>query len=324
MPERPAPRPRPCRRIPLAGIFASGLLSLATAVAAGAPEDRTSPETTVGVALALATDVRTIRPGEPFRAGLWIRHQPGFHTYWKAPGVVGFPTSLEWTLPDGFTVGPLRWPFPERTFMFRYKCYGYERDTLLQAEIVPPADLEPGTTVTLGVLAAWMACADTCHPGSAALRVTLPVSAAEKPAPRQPWFQRFDQASREVPAFMSLDAARATRDGRAIALRFSVAPDAVPPDSQPFHFYSGDNLLDPNVDQVQALGPATDLAAPDNAREVVLRFEVMPDAPDPAPDRLRGLLENPRGWPALGGNRFAEIDVPLESAAPDAGDRTGR
>src|SRR5262245_53837871 len=62
----------------------------------------------------LVSEVTSIVPGKPFYVGLHLQHQPGDHTYWRFPGIVGVPTGIKWELPEGFKAGPIEWPEPQR------------------------------------------------------------------------------------------------------------------------------------------------------------------------------------------------------------------
>ena len=42
---------------------------------------------------------------------LRLKHDATWHTYWINPGT-GYPTSLRWTLPEGFSAGEIQWPTP--------------------------------------------------------------------------------------------------------------------------------------------------------------------------------------------------------------------
>ena len=52
------------------------------------------------VRLILSAD--TARPGDTVMAGVDLKLEPGWHTYWKNPGAAGMPTRIEWQLPPGF------------------------------------------------------------------------------------------------------------------------------------------------------------------------------------------------------------------------------
>ena len=62
----------------------------------------------------LVADVETIEPGTPFRLGVLLTIPEHAHIYWRNPGTSGLATGIEWDLPEGFTVGELQWPNPQR------------------------------------------------------------------------------------------------------------------------------------------------------------------------------------------------------------------
>ena len=94
-----------------------------------------------GLEIGLISESTGVTPGRPLTLGLHIHHLPGFHTYWKSPGIVGMATSIEWSLPEGFTASKIRWPYPQNTFMSKYPCHGYERDVTLIVDITPPEQI---------------------------------------------------------------------------------------------------------------------------------------------------------------------------------------
>lgn len=171
----------------------------------------------VGVEVALLSDHTSIARGGTFRVGFQIHHQADYHTYWQNPGIAGVATALAWQLPEGFTAGAVRWPYPERTKMAGYSTYGYERDVILVTEITAPAELS-GPSITLKVDATWMACAKGCYPGSEKLEITLPV--ADQAVSDLATASVFAQALAQVPG--PLDAwsveLRAAKDAKELRL----------------------------------------------------------------------------------------------------------
>lgn len=137
-------------------------------------------EDTKGLDIALISETKTIVAGKPFTVGLHIRHDDGFHTYWKNPGIVGLATNIEWDLPPGFKAGPIQWPYPELTKMATHPCHGYERDVTLLVVIVPPKDLKKDTSVKLVAKTRWMCCARNCYPGFRSFTLQLPVAQKAK------------------------------------------------------------------------------------------------------------------------------------------------
>jgi DsbC/DsbD-like thiol-disulfide interchange protein len=128
---------------------------------------------TVGVDLKLLSEITAITPGKPFTVALSVHHHEGVHTYWKNPGIVGVPISLEWQLPEGFTAGDIRWPVPELVDMAGHPAHGHTRDILLLVDITPPTTLAKGPA-ELKATSRWMACGDGCHPGEKAFVLSLP------------------------------------------------------------------------------------------------------------------------------------------------------
>ncbi len=156
------------------GLFLLGLLSLSLL---SAEEENT------GLTVSLISEQKTIAPGHAFLVGFHIQHEPGYHTYWQSPGIVGLATQLDWELPEGFQASPLTWPYPERCDMVGHPCHGYHRDVTLLTTITPPATFT-GDQVTLTATASWMCCARSCHPNNQTLSLTLPVAKAPSPHPQ--------------------------------------------------------------------------------------------------------------------------------------------
>lgn len=150
---------------------------------------------TKGLSIELISEVESIQQGKAFRVGLKLTHDKGFHTYWKNPGVVGMPTAVKWTLPKGFTVSKLHWPYPELSKMAEYPCFGYERDVLLYVDITPPKKTsEKNVKLTANVN--WMCCSNTCHPGFKEFSLTLPYEAERLNSEST---KQFKQAEAELP-----------------------------------------------------------------------------------------------------------------------------
>lgn len=129
---------------------------------------------TQGLSIEMISEVSSIEAGQSFRVGLRIKHDLGFHTYWKNPGVVGVPTSLTWKLPDGLKASPIQWPVPEISNMGSYPCYGYERDILLLTTITTAKTIE-ANALTLTAEGSWMCCGALCYPGFKTFTLTIAV-----------------------------------------------------------------------------------------------------------------------------------------------------
>ena len=134
------------------------------------------------VQASLLADTNAVIPGKPFTVGLLLRMVPHWHTYWKFPGDAGLQTEMKWNLPAGWNAGEIQWPIPLRlSEPGDIEIYGYHDEVLLMQEITPPASLTE-TTVQLGGEASWLVCEKICIPGSANLKLDLPVASQSAPA----------------------------------------------------------------------------------------------------------------------------------------------
>lgn len=255
-----------------------------------------------GLKIQLVPETNAIVPGQSFRVGLFIQHEKGWHTYWRQPGIVGVPTSIAWTLPDGFQAGPLEYPEPEATKMFQIKAQGYERDVLLQSEIQAPASLKPGTRITLKGRAAWMCCGDTCHPDSKKLTLTLPVAETSMPDPK--WQPVFAKERAAFPRPSDAWTASAVEEGLNVTLILRpTSPEArqLDPSGKTPNvlFFTEDGWINSDQDQICSLAKDGTLAIK------LIRAEVF--LGKGTPDRLHGILQREGGWHADGSLRSMSI-----------------
>jgi len=92
------------------------------------------------VTATLVSEVKSAAPVEAFRIAVKLDHQPHWHTYGKVlpPDVIGKPTSLKWTLPEGWTVEELPWPETHEVPSTDGKTsQGYDNIVYLPAKITP-------------------------------------------------------------------------------------------------------------------------------------------------------------------------------------------
>jgi thiol:disulfide interchange protein DsbD len=128
----------------------------------------------------LVADVPAITPGASFRVGVRLSMSPGWHVNWINPGDAGLAPSIAWKLPDGFKVGIVQWPFPSRFATGPLTIFGYADQVLLMADVRAPESLSPGGNLELAADVSWLACAQECVPGSASVRLSLPVEATSR------------------------------------------------------------------------------------------------------------------------------------------------
>jgi thiol:disulfide interchange protein len=181
------------RRANVGGAFAPRLFAALLLLAIPCPGRAQTYEGRELVQAKLLADVTAVVPGKPFTVGLLLRMVPNWHTYWKFPGDAGIPTEIKWKLPAIWKVGEIQWPIPLKlTEPGDIQIYGYHDEVLLLQEVTPPASLNE-STVQLGAEASWLVCEKICIPGSAKLKLDLPV-AAQSASANEEMFSRFRSA----------------------------------------------------------------------------------------------------------------------------------
>jgi len=157
---------------------------------------RAAPVQTEHVEAELIAEQTGWLPGSTQWVALRLKPEEGWHTYWRNPGDSGLPTSLQWTLPEGFKAGDIVWPWPHMEKLGELTNYGYSGETLHLVPITVPAKVS-GPEATLQATAKWLVCKDICIPGSAQLSLTLPVREIATVDPA--WGPSFAQAREHLP-----------------------------------------------------------------------------------------------------------------------------
>jgi suppressor for copper-sensitivity B len=152
---------------------AFGLAALAGAGAAGAAE--TPWQNAKGASARLVTAVDGTGTLGEIPAGLHIRLEPDWKTYWRSPGDAGLPPALGWAGSTNLGTATLAYPAPHRFQLFGLETYGYE------TEVVFPLTLpvaQPGQPQHLALAATVLVCSDICIPANFSFTLDLPAGAA--------------------------------------------------------------------------------------------------------------------------------------------------
>ena len=180
---------------PLARFAIAAAALLGAPMAAHAQSDPgDGPHATVS----LIAETRSIAPGQKLHLLLVQKIQKGWHTYWVNPGDSGLPTTVDWSLPAGFTASAIAWPTPKRIPYGPLVSYGYEGQVSLPVTITVPDNVATGSDVALTGHTNWLVCADVCVPEEADLKLVLPAKAAS-PAPDSDNAAAFAAAQAEAP-----------------------------------------------------------------------------------------------------------------------------
>jgi len=131
----------------------------------------------------LVSEVQSIAPGATFAVALKLNLPAGWHSYYQNSGGLEQAPAIKWTLPAGFSTGPIQWPVPAVKDGFFGKSFVYTGSPVLLLEITTAATLEAGKTVTLTADASWQICADSCLNEQQTLTLKLPVGSVMEKNP---------------------------------------------------------------------------------------------------------------------------------------------
>ena len=121
----------------------------------------------------------TAKPGDTVWAGVDLKMEPGWHTYWKNSGDAGMPTTIAWQLPSGVTAGDIHWPLPEKLPPAEVTTYGYNDETMLLVPLKIGANV-PSGPITLTANLTWLECKDVCIPVKTSVQATLNIGSETK------------------------------------------------------------------------------------------------------------------------------------------------
>ncbi|MDB6003909.1 MAG: thiol:disulfide interchange protein DsbD, partial [Prosthecobacter sp.] len=133
------------------------------------------------VAAELIASVTAAAPGQPFQAAVKLVHAKDCHTYGKVlpAGVIGKPTQLTWTLPEGWQIEELPWPPTHQVPSTDGAISdGSDGTVYLPVKITPPASATAGGNAELKVKVNALVCdPKSCMPFIKEVALTLGVSA---------------------------------------------------------------------------------------------------------------------------------------------------
>ncbi len=176
----------------------------------------------------------SVAPGGSVDVGLVISLEEKWHVYWTNAGDSGEPPTIKWTLPEGVTAGPIRFPLPSRLPLGPLMDYGYEDNTAFPVRISVAPGTKPGP-IHLDAKIQWLVCREVCVPGKAHLGIDLTVAPG---APPQQLLGALGVAIRNIPSELDDEyQLHITGSNTHLALTFANAPDAIPAQVEfyPYH-----------------------------------------------------------------------------------------
>ena len=156
------------RRTAAPGAIGICALSLIAAGNASAAEDASRWD---GDARSAVRLIAGSAAGSVLRAGVEIRLQRGWHTYWRYPGDAGVPPRFDFTGSQNVKAVDVLWPAPQPIPEHDLVTIGYTGDVILPLAVVPENGAKP---VKLRLKLDYAVCATLCVPaeGKAELELT--------------------------------------------------------------------------------------------------------------------------------------------------------
>jgi thiol:disulfide interchange protein DsbD len=183
----------------------------------------------------LVLDQETARAGDTVLAGLVLRMDAHWHTYWKNPGASGMATTIAWQLPTGVSAGAIAWPVPEKTPDQDLTTYIYRNEVVLLVPLKLAADLPPGP-LALKAKVSWLECETVCVLGDGNVQASLNIGAEPKPSGDAPllgqWKKVLPQTGEAIAARAWWDQP-ATNSPRSFLLEWNSSSTATDPDFFP-------------------------------------------------------------------------------------------
>ncbi len=118
----------------------------------------------------IAAGARTEAGGRVLRAGVEVKLNPGWKTYWRYPGDSGVPPTFDFSKSDNVKQVTVLWPAPERFVDGGGTSIGYKGDVIFPLRVVPQ---DAGKPVTLRMKFDYGVCEKLCVPAKAQSELRL-------------------------------------------------------------------------------------------------------------------------------------------------------
>ena len=159
---------RPRLRAVALAVFALGLVG--PAAAASSPWVKTDH-----MEARLLTAVSGTGDLAAMPAGIEIKLDGDWKTYWRSPGDAGLPPTLDWTGSRNLGAASLLYPAPERVTVLGIQTFGYKHDVLFPVDVKLA---EAGKPLDLRLKLDILICAEQCVPKSLDLTLAVPAAPA--------------------------------------------------------------------------------------------------------------------------------------------------
>jgi len=230
--------------------------------------------------------------GDGLRAGVEIKLENGWHTYWRYPGDAGVPPHFDWSASENLDSVSVKWPAPE---IFAadggIKSVGYNGHVTFPVEI---KRTDVGQPIQLKLKLDFAVCEKLCVPATAAVSLEVPLESGDLS-------ETLEQAESSVPRSATLGQGGAL-SVESIRIEHGDKPRAIisvkaPADAAP-------ELLAEGPDDKWALPLPEKIGEEDGLTRFALPFEGAPPGAKPIPPKLVVTLK--------AANDAVQTEIPLE------------
>ena len=112
-------------------------------------------------------------------AGIRLTLEPGWHTYWRAPGDAGIPPTFDMSGSTNFKAAQVVWPRPEVYVQNGYRSIVYHDQVVLPLQVMPRSkgkDISLSAQINIGI------CKEICVPKTLNISAVLPSNSKKRDA----------------------------------------------------------------------------------------------------------------------------------------------
>lgn len=114
-----------------------------------------------------------------YNLGIAVSLEPGWKTYWRAPGAAGIPPEFDWSRSENLADAEVMWPAPARIADPYGDLIGYVGEVVFPVRIIP---VSPAAPTTVRLVLHYAVCNEICIPRTAevtAMASGIPSSPAD-------------------------------------------------------------------------------------------------------------------------------------------------
>tara|TARA_X000000950_G_scaffold253536_1_gene316626 strand:+ start:84 stop:2219 length:2136 start_codon:yes stop_codon:yes gene_type:complete len=199
-------------------------------------------------------DTSTLSPGDSAWLVLEVNVSPGWHAYWKTAGETGYPTSIQWEVPDGVSVGKLKFPIPKIYEFQGLSSYVLEEKFSLLAKLDLEKSWEMGVPLLVKGQFSTLLCNEAnCLPFDA--EVAIEIKTAGETEVNLPVAGKVSRAQQDL-AKEWPDEWKASLIWQGNELLMNITGQSLSQFSLPsFHFFPEGDLIDHGSDQTFSFNP---------------------------------------------------------------------